>query len=170
MSQFRIPWDTPGQWTEINRTFEHLLRRRHADLEPARKIAERIRSRMADLFPLMSELCRHTCPECREPCCRVATLWYNFQDLLFLHLTGQPIPESQPLRRFHEPCRYLGPEGCILVRTARPWICTWYICPPQTARLRKTGRKRQQDTDAALEKIKALRHSMEEKFIDSFEK
>ncbi|MFW5810911.1 MAG: hypothetical protein ACOCWY_04855 [Thermodesulfobacteriota bacterium] len=166
MSQFKIPWDTPDQWAEINRTFGHLLRRRHADMKPARDIAGQIESRMADLFPLMSELCRYTCPECREPCCRVATLWYNFQDLLFLHLTEQAVPESQPLRRFQEPCRYLGPRGCILDRMARPWICTWYICPPQTVRLRKMGRIRRQETEAAMDEIKALRHAMEETFID----
>lgn len=166
MSGFTIPWNTPDQWAEINRAFAHLLRRRGPDLEPVRKIAHGIDSRMADLFPLMTDLCRHTCPECEAPCCRVATLWYNFQDLLFLHLTHQAVPESQPLRRFQEPCRYLGPRGCILDRSARPWICTWYICPPQTARLRKMGRIRRQETDAAIEEIKTLRHAMEERFID----
>jgi hypothetical protein len=166
MSRFTIPWDTPAQWAEINQTFGHLLQRRRTDLGPARNIARQIESKMADLFPLMADLCRHTCPECEEPCCRVAILWYNFQDLLFLHLTEQAVPKSQPLRRFQEPCRYLGPRGCILDRMARPWICTWYICPPQTARLRKMGRSRRQETDAAIEEIKALRHNMEEIFIE----
>lgn len=166
MSRFTIPWDTPAQWAEINQTFGHLLRRRRADLGPARDIARQIESKTADLVPLMTDLCRYTCPECEEPCCRVATLWYNFQDLLFLHLTQQPVPESQPLRQFQEPCRYLGPRGCILYRMARPWICTWYICPPQTARLRKMGRTRRQETDAAMEEIKALRQTMEERFIE----
>lgn len=165
MSRFRIPWSNPEEWAEINRAFAHLVQRRHAALGPAREIARRIESRMTELFPLMSELCRHTCPDCREPCCRVATLWHTFEDLLFLHLTEQTIPESQPLRRFQEPCRHLGPCGCVLDRMARPWICTWYICPPQTARLRKSGIEEKKKADAAMEDIKAWRRDMEEAFI-----
>lgn len=167
MYRFEIPWPTPGSWREINGTLHMLTVMFHPELEPAREMARRVRNRLMPMFPLMDDLCTETCPECREPCCRVATLWYNFQDLLFLHLTDQPLALAQPLSLSRAVCRYLGAKGCTLPRIARPWICTWYVCPPQTSLLRRRWRSEKKRLDPAIEEIKTMRKGMETAFLEA---
>lgn len=53
-----------------------------------------------------------------------------------MHLCGIDIPGNQALSAPGDRCRYLGYRGCRLPRDARPWVCTWYVCPTQAARLR----------------------------------
>jgi len=162
---FDIPWGQPDAWREIHRGFSHLFRLRSERMEPVRAHAERIVTHLETLFPIMADLCERTCPDCREPCCRVATLWHDFQDLLFLHAAGLQIPNAQPMDRLAGGCRHLGERGCTLPRMSRPFICTWYVCPPQTRVLRITRRIRV--VDEAIEAIKRDRGRMEDAFISA---
>lgn len=162
---FRPPWSSPAEWREINAAFAYLMDRLGPSLDPAREQARRVEAGMTALFPLMDDLCAPTCPDCSEPCCRVATLWYNFDDLLFLHLRGISPPDGQPMTGLGQTCRFLGPVGCRLHRLHRPWICTWYICPPQTRLLRHRGRELPQQVDAIIADIKAGRAAMEAAFL-----
>lgn len=162
---FRVPWASREEWEEINRAFAYLVRRLGAALNPAREEAMRIERGLMSLFPLMDDLCAPTCPDCAEPCCRAATLWYNFDDLLFLHLRGIAPPDGQPMTGLHQTCRFLGPVGCRLHRLHRPWICTWYICPPQMRLLRHRGRTLPRHVDAIVADIKDARRAMEREFI-----
>lgn len=152
-------------WQEVNDAFRHLIHRHERAMQPARGHAGKIREQLESLFPLMDTLCARTCPDCTEPCCRVAKLWYNFQDLLFLHLQGIPPPERQPILSYHDHCRYLTTKGCRLPRISRPWICTWYLCPPQTRGIRKMGKPLRDEVEDRFQTIKQLRTEMEEAFI-----
>lgn len=165
MITFDIPWVEDAEWREINSSFRHLIAVNRGGLARTHHHAERIRTELTRLFPLMHTLCAETCPACREPCCRVAKLWYNFQDLLFLHAIGQKPPQGQPLTHYHALCRYLGAQGCRLPRLARPWICTWYLCPPQTRLLRKMGAARNAAVQQGMERIRQDRKEMEACFI-----
>lgn len=155
------PWHTAGQWREINDAFAYLKRRYGAELDRARSLAAALQICLTSLFPLMDELNRCTCPLCMKPCCRTAVVWFDFRDLLFLHLSGNLPPMSQPLYPDAGLCRFLDPQGCRLPRLLRPWICTWYLCPPQTAMLRDRCRC----LDDELSEIKRLRSAMEDEFI-----
>lgn len=55
--------------------------------------------------------------------------YYDFRDLVYLHLCSLEPPAQQPITAKDDNCRYLGSAGCVLSRELRPWICTWYICP-----------------------------------------
>ncbi|MGE0083537.1 MAG: hypothetical protein AB7S75_03870 [Desulfococcaceae bacterium] len=165
MDIFELPWGSPVQWREINETIDFMTDLYRTELAEAMTLARDAEKLLESLFPLMDELCAVACPSCREPCCRVARLWFNFPDLLFLHLSGQNIAEGQPHKEFHLHCRYLGDCGCTLPRIERPWICTWYLCPPQTSLLRKKGKSVKNRVDQIFTQIKEKRKAMEDEFI-----
>jgi hypothetical protein len=62
-------------------------------------------------------------------------------------------------------CRYFSHRGCALPRVARPWICAWYLCPVQTAILRKRDYLQYDDFNRIIQEIKSLRKEMEDEFI-----
>ncbi len=159
------PWSSPGDWLEANQSLHHLIRLHRTELEKARSLAQHIATRLASLFPLIDELCRVTCPFCPDPCCLVAKVYFDFPDLLFFHLTGQPIPEDQLRHSCQEICRFLGPRGCTLSRMVRPWSCTRYMCPPQMTVLRKRDPGTQVFFNDTVQAIKQLRREMESEFI-----
>jgi hypothetical protein len=160
-AQIGPPWHTAAQWREINAAFAYLERRYGAELDRARIPATELQMRLTSLSPLMDELSRRTCPSCPSPCCRTAVVWFDFRDLLFLHLTDHFPPISQPLYPDAGLCRFLGPKGCRLPRLLRPWICTWYLCPAQATILRA----RRRCLDGELSEIKRFRGAMEDEFI-----
>ncbi len=162
---FELPWGRPAQWLEINETIAYMIKRYQGELPQAFALAAQTENLLESVFSLMDELCAETCPDCREACCRVAKLWYNFPDLLFLHLNGLEPAPGQPHREYHLHCRYLSEQGCMLPRIRRPWICTWYLCPPQTSLLRKRGKTVRRRVDEIFQEIKEKRKGMEEEFL-----
>ena len=162
-----IPWATDALWIEVNKSIRHLVVHRSDDLKKAGVIAHSILDEMTGIFPEMDRLCVATCPSCKEPCCGVATLWFDFRDLIFLHLNDIPIAKAQPLNHYGAHCRYLGARGCILRREERPWICTYYLCPSQTYLLRRKNRKIYKEYDGKLEAIKNKRKALEDEFVRS---
>jgi hypothetical protein len=131
----------------------------------ARRKAAAIADLIARLDPPMARLSRATCPDCSAPCCLHATLWYDLADLLMMGFARLPWPEGQPMAAVGAHCRYLGPAGCRLPRIRRPWICTWYLCPRQTARLKASRGSERHVIEAALAGIKQLRKGLERDFI-----
>jgi len=158
------PWPTPALWQEANTCLAHTMRQNQAVLAESHRQAHRMRRRLESIFPLMDRLCRKTCPDCAEVCCRRAWVWADFKDLLFLHLAGIPVPDRQLLGRQGGHCRYSSPDGCGLDRLQRPFVCTWYLCPTQTHILRKQPAE-MQILQASLKRMKGLRQTMEMSFI-----
>jgi hypothetical protein len=112
----------------------------------------------------MEELCRVTCPDCKDICCRRSWVWADFKDLLFFHLADIAVPDRQLLSQQGDDCRYGSAEGCCLERVQRPFVCTWYVCPDQSEHLRQTPAK-MLCVSSSLQEIKALRNEMEATFI-----
>ena len=164
MRRSEIPWGIPDDWVKANKTISYLARIYRHKLRPVIKLAHDTRNRLETIFPILNNLCMNSCTMCPEPCCLSAKIWFNYQDLLFLHFTEQPIPDNQPLSSVKDQCRYISPKGCILPRLHRPWICTWYLCPPQMAVLRREIGKKEQVEQMILE-IKEKRKAMENEFI-----
>ncbi len=125
-----------------------------------------MRRRLESIFPLMDRLCRETCPDCINTCCRRAWVWADFKDLLFLHLDGIPVPHRQLLGREVDHCRYESPVGCRLDRLQRPFVCTWYLCPAQT-RLLDHQPAEKRNLSRVLEQIKNDRKRMEASYIQA---
>jgi hypothetical protein len=126
-----IPWASPATWRQAQLSLRQTVAVSEADLRKAFSLAGRILDRYDLAGELFDEVADATCTVCRRPCCRDARVWLDFKDLLLIHLTGQAPPPGQLRRDRHSGCRYLTARGCTLPRGARPWVCTWYICPHQ---------------------------------------
>ena len=164
-SEYGIPWASPGSWLAANQAVVYHLQRYHADLKSLTILAREIKSFLNSSFPILDELCAHSCPWCPEPCCLSASVWFDFKDLLFLHFNQLSISPAQPKPDLKIPCRYLGPRGCRLSRIARPWICTWYLCPTQTAKLKNGEAHQRKSLEYAIAQIKSGRNLLESEFI-----
>jgi hypothetical protein len=158
-------WGATDTWTTVNRNFERLIRRHGSKMDQAVALARNIQVRLESIFSLLDDLCAVTCPWCPNYCCLVAKVWIDFRDLLFLHLNGHQIPDAQPLLHLKETCHYWSPKGCTLPRITRPWVCTWYLCPTQKARLRQKPKSVQDNLSRAVQAIKTARKKMESEFI-----
>jgi hypothetical protein len=99
------------------------------------KVIERLAGQILGAFdcldPVMKGYCGITCPGCNDPCCLAKNIFYNRADLLSLIALGITLPSGQTRTRPCAPCRYLTPHGCRLDRTARPYVCVWYLCETQ---------------------------------------
>jgi hypothetical protein len=160
-----IPWTTPQTWRDANRAVKFHQRLYHRKFEGAATLARKLRLCLESIYSTLDELCIDSCPWCPEPCCLKASIWFDFKDLLFLHFNQQPIPPAQPKANLGMPCRYLGPRGCRLPRLTRPWICTWYLCPTQTAKLRNDQQEKRKSINRAMAQIKSERNLLENEFI-----
>ena len=160
-----LPRGAPTQWKQAHQSLSFHLRRHPNAWTKLFGVAVDLETRLQALFPVLDNLCLNTCPRCPEPCCLTAKVWFDFKDLLFLHLARKPIPLNPPLSVLEDTCRYLGHRGCMLPRSSRPWICTWYLCPTQTAILRKSNSPQSNSFNRSIHKIKMLRQALEEEFI-----
>lgn len=160
------PWAAPREWRAANAAVRHLVDRYGQALDPAASAARSTAHHLVSLFPLLDTLCAETCPHCPDPCCLAATIWVDFKDLLFLHLTGQPLPLGQLTAPGRNPCAGSGPRGCALPRLSRPWVCSWYLCPAQTARLKRCSESDRALYRSSVASIKASRERMERAFVE----
>jgi hypothetical protein len=160
-----LPRGATSQWKQAHQSLSFHLCRHPNAWENALATANVLETRLGTIFPILDDLCINTCPWCPEPCCQKAKIWFDFKDLLFLHFAHKPIALSPPLAAFEDTCRYLSRKGCTLPRSSRPWICTWYLCPVQTAILRKRDSRQHDAFYRIVQEIKGLRQALEEEFI-----
>ncbi|HMB32281.1 MAG TPA: hypothetical protein VKN82_10685 [Desulfohalobiaceae bacterium] len=165
--QSYIPWIKPKDWYEANKTLSKLIQDNLNQLNKAIALAKKIEQQFNSIFPLLDHLCSLTCTKCPDPCCLRATIWFDFKDLLFLHLTSQALPIRQTISTNNNKCPYSSRQGCQLPRLSRPWICTWYICPDQKRLLGQDPGFTKTRIYDSLESIKSLRKRLEDLFIDS---
>lgn len=159
------PWRSAGGWQTANRSIAFHLRRYRFQFDDVVKISKKLSDCLGFVSPLLDELCVNTCVRCPEPCCLSAKIWFDFQDLLFLNFSRQPIPLAQPLPSMRSTCRYLTHGGCSLPRSTRPWICTWYLCPVQKTNLKNRNPFDLEFINHCIEQIKAYRSEIESEYI-----
>jgi hypothetical protein len=70
------------------------------------------------------------------------------------------------MRRYEEVCCYRHPRGCRLARISRPWICTWYLCPAQTSRIRRPPVIEYHGLEDEIRGIQAARRRLKGVFLD----
>ena len=163
-------WPSPEQipqvggddlWPQLQETLEQGLRGPLPGLDGARRAAGQARELLEGVLETGNQrLGVLTCSFCPQPCCVAARVWLDLADLLVLHLAGLPIPPAQLRAAHHQSCRYLGPRGCRLPRTARPFVCTWYHCPTQMARRGDLGQGLAGELTRARERAKFLRREI----------
>ena len=161
---YAVPWSTPPLWQAANQTIAHTIRSCRGALQPLVDLAGRIRERILAVDAYLEALCRRTCPQCPDNCCQRAHVYFDFKDLLYLHLGGVRPPESQTLKKKQAVCRYLTVTGCLLPRIQRPFICTWYICPDQRRHLERMAPSTAQFLHNSLTALKTGRHQLETEY------
>ena len=159
------PWGSVAAWQEANFSIDFHIKQHYHRLQPAIQIANDTRVGLESIFSCLDDLGQVTCPHCADVCCLSASPWYDMRDLLFLHLSRIPIPLTQAISGINETCCYISHNGCTLPRITRPWICTWYLCPVQTANLKERQASQWQTLAGVLGDIKARRKEMEDEFI-----
>jgi hypothetical protein len=159
------PWGSVPAWHQANRSIDFHLKHHYPRLTPAMQIARETRRGLESIFSSLDDLCMMTCPRCPDVCCLSARPWYDLRDLIFLHFNRLSIPRTQTISGFKETCSYISHKGCTLPRITRPWICTWYLCPAQTANLKERSVNQWQALSRRLGEIKAGRKKLEAEFI-----
>lgn len=159
------PWRRRQCWQAANLSVRHIFEKHPGRLDALIETAGDIRSGLEQLDWLYQDLCATTCTYCPEPCCLSADIWFDLKDLLFLHAASLSVPVQSPKNHDQVPCAFLGPRGCLLARTSRPWICTWYLCATQKHRLIKENPGRLARIQRITEQIKTLRTTLENRFV-----
>jgi hypothetical protein len=159
-----------GAWLESNQALGRLIALHHSRLDRCIRIAGRIQAQLAAIFPCMDGLCAETCPDCRQRCCNATRVWFDFRDLLFFHLTRQPIPPNQLVYENERNCCYLATDGCRLPRSSRPWACTRYLCPAQLAIVDAAPDEFLRGLTSTLDGIHDLRLDLEDAFLQGISK
>ncbi len=162
-----VPWQNASEWNEIGLFFRRVDRAHQGDFNRVRKTVKTIFTLYESLSGPMDELCALTCPDCRDSCCKRATVWYDFKDLVFFFYAFGRMPESQvckiPLENQGTGCCHLACRGCRLLRQQRPFICSWYICAAQS-RLIQAHPLEYRQVPEIVAQIKTFRNSMESEF------
>lgn len=161
------PFALPDEWRAFHACVIDWTVKRKARLRHAVAVAEDIRGALNDLGAMMEAIGRDTCPQCASSCCLTASVWFDFRDLIYLHLTGLPLPPAQIQRAKGAPCPHLCSQGCVLPRPLRPYICTWYLCAAQRAALSRRSSAFQARIHGLLTRVGTLRKSMETEFLDA---
>ncbi|MDJ0781508.1 MAG: hypothetical protein QNJ22_06025 [Desulfosarcinaceae bacterium] len=161
ISGIKVPTRT---WVISHQGLHRLIQCHHHRLADAVDIARQIRRELGTIFPVIESVCRSTCPWCPAPCCIVTKVWYDFIDLLFLHLNRLPLPPAPLADRLAAPCRYLSARGCRLDRIVRPWGCLQYTCATQRRHLEGCPTHSMTALDQRLAAIRSRRHQMEAAF------
>ncbi|WP_156360786.1 hypothetical protein [Dethiosulfatarculus sandiegensis] len=160
------PWSQSKTWFEAGDTLKMLCQKNHRALARARFWSYVIQDGILATKNLLDRLCAVTCLRCVEPCCHRARIWADFSDLVFWRLGGVLPPSGQLFFDKHQGCVYLGETGCVLERAARPWVCTWYLCPEQKKLLRSLGPGWVYTWEDSVKRIKTARQRMVEDFIE----
>ena len=163
-----IPWSKPSIWGAAHQSIHFHLNLQVKGQELLNQLAREIEKELKDLARRIEIICAHTCVYCPDPCCLTASVWYDFRDLLSLHLMQKPIPIGQPISDYRGVCRFITGTGCSLPRLIRPWICTWYLCPVQTRWLKKQPAQISRHLLTSLEQVKIKRAALEQTFIAVF--
>ena len=163
-----IPWQNQKQWQALTPFFDTIRNLHHKDLNPVYQQADTIRQLFISLSRPMDELCAVTCIHCQDICCKKATIWFDFKDLLYLYFAFGRLPDTQISKNKdrvgHCQCCHFSNTGCLLSRLERPFVCTWYLCPDQKQALMSGDDVKSEVFMATINRIKGLRTEMESQF------
>lgn len=160
------PWKSPEVWSQFCQSMEQTVGHQRSGLEEARHIACQIREKIDEINDAIDSVCEETCLFCKDICCKKATVWYDFKDMLYIYLHSGQFPRAQITKNGDLSCCNLTAMGCLLPRRIRPFICTWYICPSQTAMLsEKVVEEPKNLIMSSIKEIQALRNCLENTFI-----
>lgn len=160
-----IPWQGPEAWAEMEMSFLTAARALSAEnVSALSSLARKIAINYDCIDEILTTLCGQSCSSCEAVCCRHATVWYDFRDVLFSYFYRQNLPSRQVCKNEDGTCLHLQADGCRLPRVERPFICTWYVCPPQKQLLDSGEEKIRLQSEHSLGEIQRTRKRLEDSF------
>ena len=161
------PWKNCDLWYQAVHSLEHVTEKRWRRLWQARRVADLIENKLRGVDGALETLCDSTCKSCADICCKKATVWYDFKDLLYIHLASGSLPAAQIHKEPDFSCGKLTPVGCELPRIRRPFICTWYICPDQADFCGGQQLQATHDIQTSILEIQTLRKQLEHEYVQA---
>lgn len=154
---------------EVSDRFSEIIKNRPQDYTRLRRMAEEISALIEDLSPLITTFTDAVCPRCLSVCCIERHSIYAYDDLVYLSALGEGYGAPAGDRPGSDPCRCLGPRGCTMSHSRRPYRCTWYFC---TALLEQIGSsaKAYRQFVGQLEAITRRREGLFEEFRHALER
>lgn len=169
MAGFHIPWSDTDQWDQVGLSFSRVEDVHSKKCEKMSEVASDICEQYESISETVTRACSNTCPDCNDICCIRATIWFDFQDLLYLYFWKGRLPHTQIFKTAlpgqRAACCHLSETGCSLARSERPFVCTWYFCPSQNAYLERFSKDGLKKIETSLIRIKGLRQELEDLFV-----
>ncbi len=151
-----IPWVHGYDWEQVTQSIIKSASSRKERSRHLQTLAGEIAEIYKNIDNDIEKVSQKTCPSCSDVCCMRATVWYDLKDLLYIYYSSGELPLEQIYRRDDGSCCHLSTHGCILKRSLRPFICTWYICPTQKREMGGGGK-----LVMSIDKVKELRKRLE---------
>jgi len=161
-----IPWTSEEDWAEMRLSIAGTALAMGPEAASLQALSSRIVQKYKEIDMVLERVCLQSCPSCIEVCCTRATVWYDVRDLLVIYFATGILPTRQICRRDDHSCCNLTATGCSLERVARPFLCTWYICPAQKILLGEfSGGESKNMVSSVINEIKAARKELEEAYV-----
>lgn len=163
--------DSAEAVTSVGETAASLLPelfRDHGDiLSPVRKKADAVRNKIEAVDGFIGETASLVCPSCVDACCKDAYAFPHLSDLIYMYALGLTPPLYTRDAEGGDPCQFLGPSGCVLARSLRPFRCTWFFCDPFLEVMERLPAKRYRTFVESFHKIIELRREMTDEFFNA---
>lgn len=161
-----IPWTSEEDWAHVVFSMSKAIAAMGSKADAIRTLSQQIVQGYADIEMVLDRVCLTSCSTCTDVCCARATVWYDLKDLLTIYLDTGAFPDKQINRRPDQSCSNLSPLGCRLIRSGRPFICTWYICPVQKSVFDKViENDKELAVIGVINGIKTARNELEQLYI-----
>lgn len=160
-----VPWQDERSWAEMRQSLLPAIKNIESRSGRLESLAEQIAMDNMVIDAFFKIICQKSCGVCWDVCCSRATVWYDFQDVLFYYYHWKEFPSRQIKRQPSGDCVHLCVDGCGLERIRRPFICNWYICPDQKKMFKENYSSEWEVLQVRIGCIKAARKQMEQLFI-----
>ncbi len=164
--------DSPGAATTVIREtaaarLPELFRDHRDILSPVRQKAGAVRNKIEAVDGFIGETASLVCPSCTDVCCKDTYAFPHLSDLIYMYALGLTPPSYTRGAEGGDPCQFLGPSGCILERSFRPFRCTWFFCDPLLEVMERLPAKCYRTFVETFHEIIELRREMTDEFFNA---
>lgn len=140
------------------------------DLNIFNTLAEKIKSLIDEIDPLIQENTSVVCPSCEKVCCINRHAYYELEDLIYIYALGLREPSYKKGIKDTDPCQFLTPKGCSIQRHSRPFRCNWYFCEALLKNMEEGNARSYRKIVNLMEEILKTRRDMIEKIFNMSKK
>lgn len=113
--------------------------RHHGELAEVRTLARQVAELTEQSGEYIQANTAVVCPSCTRVCCATRHSYHEVADIIYLCALGEALPVYAKGKAAGDPCKFIGPKGCTIQRSLRPYRCNWYFCTPLLDHMQKTA-------------------------------